>query len=126
MDNKSIRLIISITLNALIIIAGVYIIFAAGNKAYSFGHNIFNEEAVSSAEDARQVEITIATNETSKSVAKALYAKGLVKDETIAYLQIMLSDYKDKFKPGTYLLDTSMTPSEMFAVMCSDTGEDEE
>jgi cell division protein YceG involved in septum cleavage len=38
----------------------------------------------------------------------------------------MLSDYKDKFKPGTYLLDTSMTPSEMFAVMCADTGEDEE
>jgi UPF0755 protein len=126
MDNKTVRLIISITLNALIIIAGVYIIFTAGNKAYSFGHNIFNEEAVSTAEDARQVEITVATNENARSIAKALYNKGLVKDETVAYLQIMLSEYKDDFKAGTYLLDTSMTPSEMFAVMCAEQDTDEE
>ncbi len=125
MDNKTIRLVISITLNAIIIIAGIYIIFTAGNKAYTFGHNIFNEEAVSSAQDAREVEITIASNENSRSIAKALYNKGLVKDETVAYLQIILSDYKDHFKAGTYLLDTSMKPSEMFAVMCAEESDDE-
>mgnify|MGYP000214801095 CR=1 FL=1 len=124
MDNKTIRLIISITLNAVIILAGVYLIFTAGNKAYSFGHNIFNEEAVTTQADAREVSVTVTASDTSKSIAKILYNKGLVKDETIAYLQIVLSDYKDKFQAGTYELDTSMKPSEMFEIMCKTTAEE--
>lgn len=124
MDNKTIRLIISITLNAVIILAGVYLIFTAGNKAYSFGHNIFNEEAVTTQADAREVSVTVTASDTSKSIAKTLYNKGLVKDETIAYLQIILSDYKDKFQAGTYELDTSMKPSEMFEIMCKTTAEE--
>lgn len=124
MDNKTIRLIISITLNAIIILAGVYIIFTAGNKAYSFGHNIFNEEAVTTQADAREVEVTITGSDTSKSIARTLYNKGLVKDETIAYLQIILSDYKDEFQAGTYQLDTSMKPSEMFEIMCKTAAEE--
>lgn len=124
MDNKTIRLIISITLNAVIILAGVYLIFTAGNKAYSFGHNIFNEEAVTTQADAREVSVTVTASDTSKSIAKTLYNKGLVKDETIAYLQIVLSDYKDKFQAGTYELDTSMKPSEMFEIMCKTTAEE--
>ena len=124
MDNKTIRLIISITLNAVIILAGVYLIFTAGNKAYSFGHNIFNEEAVTTQADAREVSVTVTASDTSKSIAKILYNKGLVKDETIAYLQIVLSDYKDKFQAGTYELDTSMKPSEMFEIMCKATAEE--
>lgn len=124
MDNKTIRLIISITLNAVIILAGVYLIFTAGNKAYSFGHNIFNEEAVTTQANAREVSVTVTASDTSKSIAKTLYNKGLVKDETIAYLQIILSDYKDKFQAGTYELDTSMKPSEMFEIMCKTTAEE--
>lgn len=124
MDNKTIRLIISITLNAVIILAGVYLIFTAGNKAYSFGHNIFNEEAVTTQANAREVSVTVTASDTSKSIAKTLYNKGLVKDETIAYLQIILSDYKDKFQAGTYELDTSMKPSEMFKIMCKTTAEE--
>ena len=65
MDNKTIRFIVSFTLNALIILAGIYLIFVMGNKAYSFGHNIFNEESVTSQADARQVEITLTGSEKS-------------------------------------------------------------
>lgn len=118
MSNKSIRLIISVTLNAIIILAGVYIIFTAGNKAYTFGHSIFNEESVTTQENAREVEVTITSADTSKEIAAILYNKGLVKDKTIAYLQIVLSDYRDEFQAGTYTLDTSMKPSDMFAIMC--------
>ena len=117
MDNETIRFIVSFTLNALIILAGIYLIFVMGNKAYSFGHNIFNEESVTSQADARQVEITLTGFEKSGDIAKILYDKGLVKDETIAHLQIVLSDYKGDFKAGTYQLDTSMKPTEMFEIM---------
>ena len=56
---------------------------------------------------------------------KALYDKGLVKDKTCFYYQIILSDYKDKFVGGTYTLNTAMTPTEMMKVLsCADTGED--
>ena len=73
MDNKTIRFIVSFTLNALIILAGIYLIFVMGNKAYSFGHNIFNEESVTSQADARQVEITLTGSEKSGDIAKILY-----------------------------------------------------
>ena len=117
MDNKTIRFIVSFTLNALIILAGIYLIFVMGNKAYSFGHHIFNEASVTSQADARQVEITLTGSEKSGDIAKILYDKGLVKDETIVHLQIVLSDYKGDFKAGTYQLDTSMKPTEMFEIM---------
>jgi len=117
-------MIISISLNAVIIVLGVWVIFSVGTTSYSFGHNIFDESAVSSAEDAREVEITISDGITSKELASQLYNLGLVKDERILYFQIVLSDYKDKFVGGTYTLNTGMKPTEMFQVMCPNNSED--
>ena len=94
-------------------------------QAYTFGHNIFDEEAVSSEAQARETQVTISDGITSKQLAKLLYDKGLVKDKTCFYYQIILSDYKDKFVGGTYTLNTAMTPTEMMKVLsCADTGED--
>ena len=103
----------------------MFIIFTAGSKAYTFGHNIFDEEAVSSEAQARETQVTISDGITSKQLAKLLYDKGLVKDKTCFYYQIILSDYKDKFVGGTYTLNTAMTPTEMMKVLAgADTGED--
>lgn len=59
MKNKSVRVILSMLLNICIVTVGVFIIYAAGSRAYTFGHNIFDEEAIDTTENARQVEITI-------------------------------------------------------------------
>ena len=42
------------------------------------------------------------------------------------YFQVKLSDYKDKFKDGTYSLNTSMKPTDMMKVLSgvSDSSED--
>ena len=45
MNKKSIRMILGVSLNVIVIAVGVFIIFTAGSKAYTFGHNIFDEEA---------------------------------------------------------------------------------
>ena len=39
---------VSISLNLLVVVFGVFLIFTAGSKAYSFGHNIFDEQAIAS------------------------------------------------------------------------------
>lgn len=125
MNKKSIRMILGVSLNVIVIAVGVFIIFMAGSKAYTFGHNIFDEEAVSSEAQARETQVTISDGITSKQLAKLLYDKGLVKDKTCFYYQIILSDYKDKFVGGTYTLNTAMTPTEMMKVLSgADTGED--
>ena len=37
-------MILGVSLNVIVIAVGVFIIFTAGSKAYTFGHNIFDEE----------------------------------------------------------------------------------
>ena len=57
-------------------------------------------------DNAKVVEVTIADGVTAKRLASQLYEKGLISDEKIFYFQVKLSDYKDKFKAGTYSLNT--------------------
>lgn len=119
MKNKNVRLILSISLNLIILFVGVFVIFTAGSKAYTFGHNIFNEESVDTEENAREVEVTITDHISPKQLTKLICDKGLAKDETIFYFQVILSDYKDGFVGGTYTLNTSMKPTEMLEIMSS-------
>ena len=125
MNNKRIRMTVDISFNLIVLVIGIIIVCTAGSKAYSFGHNIFYEEAGSTEESAREVEVTIKDGITEKQLSKLLYSKGLVKDEFICYLQIKLSDYKGKFVAGTYTLDTSMKPTQMMLILCNMTLEDE-
>ena len=98
MNKKSIRMILGVSLNVIVIAVGVFIIFTAGSKAYTFGHNIFDEEAVSSEAQARETQVTISDGITSKQLAKLLYDKRTCKKiRPVFDYQIILSDYKDKF-----------------------------
>ena len=58
-----------------------------------------------------------------------LYEKGLISDEKIFYFQVKLSDYKDKFKAGTYSLNTGMKPTDIMKILAgistTDTGDSE-
>ena len=55
MKNKSVRVILSMLLNICIVTVGVFIIYAAGSRAYTFGHNIFDEDAIVLEETSGQV-----------------------------------------------------------------------
>ena len=125
MSNKSIRMLISVSLNVLIIVLGIYIVFVFGSKAYTFGEKIFNEQSVDSQDNARTVEVTITSDVQAKKLAGMLYDKGLVSYKTIAYFQIQFSDYKDKFVGGTYELNTGMTPTEIMEVLSQADSEEE-
>ena len=119
MNNKSIRMVVSLSLNALFIAIAVVVVVMFGTKAYTFGNNIFNEKSVDTVDNAKVVEVTIADGVTAKRLASQLYEKGLISDEKIFYFQVKLSDYKDKFKAGTYSLNTGMKPTDMMKILAS-------
>lgn len=129
MNNKSIRMVVSLSLNALFIAIAVVVVVMFGTKAYTFGNNIFNEKSVDTVDNAKVVEVTIADGVTAKRLASQLYEKGLISDEKIFYFQVKLSDYKDKFKAGTYSLNTCMKPTDMMKILAgistTDTGDSE-
>jgi UPF0755 protein len=125
MEHKqSIRMILGISFNIILVAVGILIIFTAGSRAYTFGHSIFDEEAVTSEVNAREVTVTIADDVSAKQLSKLLYEKGLVKDKTTFYFQIILSDYKDNFVGGTYTLSTDMKPTEIMEVLTQTASED--
>ena len=84
--------------------------------AYHYGYTIF-EDAPAAQAPGRDVTITITENMSVKEIGKLLESKGLVKDGTIFYLQNLLSSHKDKLKPGTYELNSSMSAAEMMELM---------
>lgn len=118
MINKSTRAIIGITINIAIILLAIFLIYSAGTKAFNFGNKVFNEEAIDSTNSAKQVQVTIESGVSVQKLADVLYANRLIKDKTVFIAQAELSEYKDKFKGGTYTLDTSMKASEIMEALC--------
>ncbi|MBQ4283264.1 MAG: endolytic transglycosylase MltG [Lachnospira sp.] len=114
-------MVIQVSLDVLLVVLSAFLIFWLAGKVYTFGYNIFNEQAVDTLENARVTEVTVPENVTAEKLAEIIYEKGLVTDKTIFYLQVKLSDYNDKFVAGTYTLNTAMTPTEMMKVITSDT-----
>ena len=59
----------------------------------------------------------------SDDIGKILKKKGLIKDAKIFVVQEKLSSYKGKLQAGTYILNTSMTPDEMMAILARENTE---
>jgi len=123
MSDKNIRLIVAVSINALLILIGALVIYKAGSYAYTLGNNVFNEVAVDKEADARTVEVTIQDNMSAKALAKLFYEKGLVSDKKLFYYQIMASDFNGDWKAGTYTLTTDMLPTKMLETI---SGQDDE
>ncbi|MGN0412075.1 MAG: endolytic transglycosylase MltG [Lachnospiraceae bacterium] len=92
--------------------------------AYDFGFRIFTEEPMT-GQPGITYNVTITEETTPKQVANALEEYGLIRNQNLFYAQYMVSEYKDKFVPGNYDLNTSMTAEEMMAVMSPGADEEE-
>lgn len=100
----------------------VILIFWMGKSAYSFGYDIFNQQAMSPG-DGEEVTVVIKEGASVYNIGKTLEKKGLIEDAKIFYVQERLSVYKGKLKPGTYILSTAFTPDQIMAVL---SGEEED
>ena len=103
----------------------VNFIYTKTLAAYDFGYRIFTEAPISPA-PGRDVTVSYTEGKSFKALAKNLEEKGLVRDYKLAMVQMYVSVYKDKIKPGAYTLNTSMTTEEMMRAMCPGLNDDEE
>ena len=56
----------------------------------------------------------------NKEIAKLLESRGLITDSRTFQIQLKLTGYDDKLKPGTYELNTSMTPRRIMKILAGE------
>lgn len=99
---------------ALIVIVGALRLCTTG---YDFGYRVFTEPAMADENHGEDVLVQIRDDMSESDIGQLLEDKGLVEDGNLFYLQLKLSAYSGKIKPGVYTLNTSMTAKEMIVVM---------
>lgn len=94
----------------------VFCLYTLGQKAYQFGFRVFAQEAVSQP-PGKDVAFVYEEGTSPRRLADMLADKGLVQDANVFYVQLLLSQEKDKLQPGNYVLNTSYTPDEILKVL---------
>ena len=94
-----------------------------GRTTYRYTHAVFSEEAYEEA-PGRTVRLNIPEDVSSKRLAQVMEDNELIEDAGVLRVQMKMTDFQDTVKAGTYELNTSMTPREMFKIL-SETNEDQ-
>ena len=118
MIRKAAGMIISISLQMIVCVIAVILIYDAGNKGFAFGESIFTPDAVSSKANGKDMLGIVEEGSSDLDVAKLLQSKGLIKDYKVFLVQAKL--YEADLRPGTYTLNTSMTSEDMLEILMSE------
>ncbi len=117
--NTIVSTIISVSVNIIVIAAVIMCIYFLANWSYNFGNAIFDSSPVD-AYNGKNVIVTVPQNAKLLDVSRLMKDAGVIKDEYVFMIQIILSDEKDNIVPGTYTLSTSMMPTEIIEIIASD------
>ncbi len=113
--------IISFSIMVLIVI----VVLKTGKIAYDMGYRIFTEPAMAKP-PGQDMMVKIEEGMSSQEVGNLLEEKKLVDSGALFMIQLLVMDYDDKLKPGTYTLNTSQTAKEMMQVMAEEEVEETE
>lgn len=94
-----------------------------GQTTYQYTHAVFSEAAMEE-KPGRNVKITIPEDVSAKKFAEVLEKNGLIESATVFQIQMKMASFGETVKAGTYELNTSMKPGEIFEIL-SETNEDE-
>ncbi len=106
----------SICLKVAVFVLVVLGIVYLGQMTYHYSYAVFCDAPVEDT-PGKSVWLQLEEDASAKNLAKALEQKGLVEDAKIFYLQMKISSCENTVKAGTYELNTSMAPSEMFEIL---------
>ncbi len=116
----SIKKIILGIINVAVRVAILIFVFSLIKKvcltSYDYGYRVFSEKAMTEG-DGFDKEVVIPIGSSALDIGKILKNKGLIRDEKLFYIQVLLSSYRGKLNPGSYNLNTSMTAEDMMRVM---------
>lgn len=83
-----------------------FALFYGIRAAYDFGYSVFTTAPLEEA-PGQDVEVTILTGMSTRSVASLLTNAGIVRNATVFYVQALIYGYD--IKPGNYILNSSQT-----------------
>lgn len=107
----------------LVTIIMILMVYQMATSAYSFGYLIFADiPRDMSPGYTKTVSISEGTSEWA--LAQTLQEQGIVGDAKVFYVQLILSEHKDDWKPGIYDLNTSMKSDEIIETLAG-VGEEE-
>lgn len=97
-----------------ILVVFIFVHLYGTRTAYEFGYSVFT---MGPAEEApgRDVEVTVLTGMSRRSIGSLLANQGVIKNATVFYVQAMIYGYE--LKPGTYTLNTSQTIEEILLIL---------
>lgn len=117
--NKIIYKFVSISFSILVTLLVIVGLAKLGSFCYDFGYRVYTEEPVAAA-PGRDVNVRITEEMSEFDIGEMLEDEGLVRDKLLFFAQLKLSAYSNELLPGSYDLNTSMTPKEMMAVLAAE------
>lgn len=98
----------------------IVVVYKCAIYGYSFGYDIFSDVPVATETTAVTISVAIVDGKSDMEIGELLEEKGLIKDAKVFWARVLLSDYKDKIRPGIYDLSTSMTTEEILKIISAD------
>ena len=123
-ENQTLRVLGAIVRLALLVVAAMFVVRVA-KVFYGYGYEIFAQTPMSEP-PGRAVTITVEKGDSVKEIGSLLEDKGLIQEDPLGLLfrlQERFSENHGKIMPGTYELNSAMTPDEMIAVMSAKSAE---
>ena len=117
-ENQTLRVLGAIIRLAFLAIAVMFVVRVA-KVFYGYGYEIFAQTPMSEP-PGRTVTITVEKGDSVSDIGSLLEDKGLIQEDPLGLLfrlQERFSENHGKIMPGTYELNSAMTPDEMIAVM---------
>lgn len=114
--NKALFTFIKIAFSIMVILLVIYGAVQMCHIGYDYGYRLFTEPAMEEA-PGEDVLVQVKEGMSNREIAEMLEKKGLVRDSNLFYIQLRMSAYAKKIKPGVYTLNTSMKPKELMAGM---------
>ena len=97
----------------------IVLLFWVGKASYQFGHDVFNQQAMSPGE-GQEVTVVIKEDIPCTSLPKLFRKKVWSRVQRYFNVQERLSTYHGKLQAGTYLLSTAYTPNRIMGILAGD------
>lgn len=109
----------------LVTVIMILLVYQMATYAYSFGYLVFADIPKELSPGYNKT-VSISEGTSEWALAQSLQEQGIVSDAKVFYVQLILSEYKDEWKPGIYDLNTSMKSDQIIATIAGVNGEEEE
>ena len=122
---QAVSAVFGMIFRTLVTIIMIILVYQMATYAYSFGYLVFADIPKDMSPGFTKT-VSISEGTSEWALAQSLQDQGIVPDAKVFYVQLILSDYKDQWKPGIYDLNTSMKSGDIITTLAGISGEEEE